>query len=121
MTCSSETTRSTTCKKRSISCSSRLTSEKKLKDQEEELKRRDALIESLDEQNRMLRTRFNRLKGVFGEHRSSRTEGLLKSSKLSLLEPSKQAEHELKKTKSRVHRMSNIEEVVSKKDSIFNL
>lgn len=110
-----------TCKKSSTSCSSSLTREKRLIEREEEIKKRDAYIETLDEQNRMLRTRFNRLKGVFGEHRSSRTEGLLKSSKLSLLEPPKQTDHELKKTKSRVHRMSNIEEVVSKKDSIFNL
>lgn len=88
--------------------------------QEEEIRKQNLAIENLEDQNRVLKTRFNRLKGVFGEHRSSRTEGLLKSSKLSLVE-SRQAEHEARKAKGKFHRISNIEEVIGKKDSIVNL
>lgn len=106
----------------SLSCKIDFTREGTNRICEKELKDRDKLVETLQDQNKLIKNKFNKLKGVFGEHKSSRicTEGTLKSSKFSILDGTRH-DIELRKAKSRAHRMSNIEEVMSKKDSIGNM
>ena len=87
----------------------------------DELGDKNELIDSLEEQNRLLRIRFNRLKGVFGDHRSSKTEAFLKAAKPGFLDGSKPSEADIKKQRTRAHRMSNIEEMMNKKDSLLNM
>ena len=49
-------------------CRSKLIREAKYDQKTDELGDKNELIDSLEEQNRLLRIRFNRLKGVFGDH-----------------------------------------------------
>lgn len=72
-------------------------------------------IENLEEENKELKLKFHKLKGIFEDHRSSKTETHLRASR----QPFTESSGDVKKVRVRAHRTSNIEELIGKKDSTF--
>ena len=66
-----------------------------------------------------MKMRFDKLKSMFSDHRSSRTEGGMRLPGKQSDYLTKPTELELKRIKSRIHRMSNIEELMGKKESLI--